>query len=241
MIVPSLLALATSLVVFSSFVGALWLVRLATVERPRTRALASVVSLAWFALAIVLSATHFFVPGTPPPPVPSLALTMLPLFVLVLAMTFSTSFRARLDAIPRAALVRVQVFRLSGMLVLAHWAGGALPVEFALPTGLGSTLVGLASIVVAARLARSESPDVTEGRTLAKLWNALGLLELALALPLGAKTAPTHPMLLELPMVTVAAFLVPLSFFLHFASLRSLRSRDSLQAQGVGSRDRLGV
>jgi hypothetical protein len=109
------------------------------------------------------------------------------------------------------------------------YAGGHLPGLFALPAGLGDSLVGIFAPFVAAAYARS--PQSASRRV--KLWNLLGIADLVIAVTLGFITSPSpfqlaafdHPSTLigMYPLVLIPVFAVPLSILLHLASLQKLR------------------
>ena len=154
--------------------------------------------------------------------------------VALFAATQSTVLTAALDAAPLSWLVGIQVYRvLGGLTFLPAWSRGLLPGYFALPAGIGDTLVGVLAIPVALAL-RSNSPF---GRRLGLAWNILGIVDLANAVSMGVTSAVLHLLatpsgsvapgspLLALPLVLVPTFGVPLSLILHSLSIRQLRRR----------------
>jgi hypothetical protein len=138
------------------------------------------------------------------------------------------SVTAALSA-PRAAavLAAVQTFRVVGTAFLVLLALNQLPPGFAVPAGTGDLLVGLLAPVVAYALARRPSR-----RALGIGFNTLGLLDLAVAIPLGLLHAPGRLQLIFtdptagimglFPMALIPTFVVPLAIVLHVASLRLL-------------------
>jgi hypothetical protein len=127
---------------------------------------------------------------------------------------------------PRAVpvLAAVQVFRLEGAVFLLS---DRLPPAFALPAGIGDVLVGLFAPVVAYALWRR--PD---RRLPAIVFNALGVVDLIVAVTLGVLhspgplqllvTEPTSVIMGMFPMALIPTFLVPVALVLHIASLRIL-------------------
>ena len=139
---------------------------------------------------------------------------------------------------PQQWLVGVQLFRALGAIFLILSATGTLPRLFALPAGLGDTVIGLSAPVVG--LAYARAPHKAAG--LVAAWNVLGLLDLIDALGLGFLTAPsryalevqpTSDLMTVLPLVLVPVYLVPLFFVLHLASLAKLR-REAVATNGHG-------
>jgi hypothetical protein len=126
-----------------------------------------------------------------------------------------------------ALLAAAQTTRLVGAAFLVLLAADRLPPGFALPAGLGDVLVGLLAPFVAYALWRRPSR-----RALGVAFNALGLLDLVVAIPLGLVHAPgrlqlifTEPsaeLMALLPMALVPTFIVPVAIVLHVASFRLL-------------------
>jgi hypothetical protein len=98
-----------------------------------------------------------------------------------------------------------------GSIWLLAWIAGVLPGLFALPAGIGDSLVGVLALPVAGMVARNRAAGVA--------WNILGLLDLANAITLGFLTGAIS----GYPLVLIPAFVVPLSILLHSVSLRQLR------------------
>jgi hypothetical protein len=114
-------------------------------------------------------------------------------------------------------------FRVAGVGFLLTMALGHLPALFALPAGLGDIATGLATPLVARKVARGT------GRRAALWLNAFGLTDLILALTLGALTgyqlidvAPSAAAITELPLALIPTAVVPLLLALHITSLRTL-------------------
>jgi hypothetical protein len=126
-----------------------------------------------------------------------------------------------------ALLAAVQVFRVAGAVFLVVAARGQLPAAFALPAGIGDVLIGLAAPLVALALWRRP-----QRRGLGIVFNALGLLDLVVAVGIGVALAPGPLQLVAaepstaalgvLPLVLVPTFAVPLAVVLHVASFRLL-------------------
>jgi hypothetical protein len=142
-----------------------------------------------------------------------------------------------------AVLAAIQVLRLVGGAFLVLLAAGRLPPGFALPAGIGDVLVGVLAPFVAYALWRWP-----ERRALGIAFNALGLLDLVVAIPVGLLHAPgrlqlivTNPdtgILGLLPMALIPTFVVPLALVLHIASIRQLVGRGAALTGGSTSRGR---
>lgn len=181
----------------------------------------------WLAVVWGLAVNGAFRPisGSVPLPVAVFA----PVLVGLVLLLRSKRVAAVLDATPPSWLVGVQVFRIFGGIFLVDWALGSLPGAFALPAGIGDTLVGVLALPVAFYL----STGTSDGRTAGIAWNLLGLTDLAIAIIMGTLTSPGRLHLLSLnqpnvlvgtyPTVMTPAFGVPLSIILHVLSLWQLR------------------
>ena len=196
--------------------------------------------LAWLIIGSLLAvAGAFHTPATPP--VLVYPLVALPLLGLLAVRTVPTLRRHLERPSPRSDLVGLHVWRYAGGVFLIMAALGRMPWLFALPAGLGDIAVAIMAPGVSRRL-RSGA-----GRRSALAWNAFGLLDLVVALGLGAATSPgplqvfsTNPsseLLSAFPLVLFPIFLVPVSLLAHLLSVRSLISRHATRdpAIAVGS------
>jgi hypothetical protein len=223
---PSPLAVAvllpTALVVVALF-AVLWRER--TSSHDTRLAIASGIVLAVWAIATAVLARRgaFRLPaGARMPPVG----TNLIIAFVALALILSASRSLRRLLRNQANLIRLHVWRLEGLVFLALMLQGRVPALWALPAGLGDVLVGVTAPWVARGL---EHPD---GRRRAIAWTAFGMADLVVAVALGVMTNPGpaqvfHPipngeLLTLFPLALVPAFLVPLAFTLHVASLLQL-------------------
>jgi hypothetical protein len=117
-----------------------------------------------------------------------------------------------LDVTPPSWLIGLQVYRAFGVMWILAWATGILPGVFALPAGIGDTLVGILALPVAGIVSRNRAAGVA--------WNLLGILDLADAFFLSTLAVQGQ---MPYPQVLVPTFAVPLSILLHAVSLRQLR------------------
>ena len=146
--------------------------------------------------------------------------------LLALALSLSASGSLRRLLRNQANLIRLHLWRLEGLVFLVLMLQGRVPALWALPAGLGDVLVGATAPWVARGL---EHPG---GRRRAIAWTLFGMADLVVAVALGVMTNPGptqvfHPipnaeLLTQYPLALVPAFLVPLAFTLHVASLLQL-------------------
>lgn len=183
----------------------------------------------WFAIAVAASAAGAFVAGAGQPPTIGYGL-LPPIAVGSAVLMLSRRVRRAVLAVPRHLIIGVQALRLVGVVFLMLHGRGVLPAQFALPAGWGDFTVGMAAPFVALALARAKP----WARGLGLAWNALGILDLVVALSTGAlstessirvfTSGPSAAPLAMLPLSMVPAFAVPLFFLLHFVSIAQLRN-----------------
>ena len=201
-----------------------------TVIPPRTDSTASngirlVVTLAlaaWFALIVTLGAKGAFLgrPGVPPVGM-AIGFTA-PLLIFFAWWRLFPAFRAFILSLDLRLIAGMQAWRFAGLGFLFLYAYKVLPGSFALPAGLRDMAVGFAAPWMILGLARD--PAFAASRAFAR-WNWLGILDLVVALDLGASMAMAAPgtigtaPMATLPLLMVPAFLVPLFLMLHAAAL----------------------
>lgn len=207
-------------------------------EPDRAKALWGVSALlvGWFVVAAMTSIAGYYQPSSGPPTIQYGLLT--PIVIGVLAFVSWPLLRRIVATVPNTWLVGVQFYRVLGMIFVVLYAGGHLPGSFALPAGLGDSLVGVLAPFVALSFARS--PEGAARRV--RLWNLLGIADLAVAVTLGFLTSPSPLQMLAFdrpsgliamfPLSLIPVFAVPLSILLHLASLQKLR-----QEQRTGPRE----
>ncbi|MGH9480623.1 MAG: hypothetical protein ACRD1L_00900 [Terriglobales bacterium] len=200
---------------------------------------AAAVLVGWMAVVWTLAARGGFESLPQASPIAGLAIlpaaVILPVVVGLLAARRSRSIAAALAAAPLSWLIGVQVYRVLGLVFLRVWSQGLLPGYFALPAGIGDTLVGLTALPVAFAL----GSNWRGARGLAVAWNVFGILDLVNALSMGVTSSLAHAPaggspLQVYPLVLIPAFAVPLSLLLHGVSLLQLRrSANSEQLSAV--------
>ncbi len=191
----------------------------------RIKTIVGAVLLLWLVLALILGASGTFVREPGAPPLPILAGVLAPLLVFLVAFWMARSFRDFVLSIDLPLAAGIQAWRFGGLGFIALYAYGVLPGLFAWPAGIGDMAIGITAPLVILSLRRQ--PAFAAG-TLFRVWNLLGILDLAIAVSLGALssvlgigisgTITTFPMA-EFPLVLIPTFLVPLFLMLHIASL----------------------
>ena len=187
----------------------------------------AIVLAAWLAAVLILGANGAFAAPRGTPPLALLIGFAAPIVSSVLAFRLSARFRAWVLAIEPRTLVSVQAWRFGGLGFVALYAYGILPGFFAWPAGLGDMAIGATAPWVLSRLTASSA--FLSSRAFVR-WNLLGLLDLFVAVSLGAiggflasdEAVTTAPMA-ALPLVLIPAFLVPLFIVMHFALLAQAR------------------
>ncbi len=195
------------------------------VTEKKIKIIVGAVLLLWLGLAYILGANDAFLRAPGALPLPILAGFLTPILVFLVAFWTVSSFRDFVMSIDLPVMVGIQAWRLGGLGFIALYTYGVLPGLFAWPAGLGDTAIGLTAPLVIFALRRQ--PAFAAGR-LFQVWNLLGILDLIVAVSLGATSAvlglgisaeiTTFPMGV-LPLVLVPTFLVPLFVMLHLASL----------------------
>ncbi|HEX5352775.1 MAG TPA: hypothetical protein VFW60_01720 [Rhodanobacteraceae bacterium] len=180
----------------------------------------------WFVLVVLLGAKGAFLgrPGVPPVGM-AIGFTA-PLLIFFAWLRLSRTLRDFVLSLDLRLMAGMQAWRFAGLGFLFLYAYKVLPGMFALPAGLGDMAVSLAAPWMILGLARD--PDFAASAAFVR-WNWLGILDLVVALGLGASmamaaqgTISTTPMA-TLPLLIVPAFLVPLFLMLHAAALMQSR------------------
>jgi hypothetical protein len=208
-------------------VVALFLVMWREHRSPREAAIAAIagaVLAVWATLTAVLAARGVFLQpdSTTVPPI-GVALVLV-IVGLTLSLVSSESLRRLLTN--QKKLIRLNVWRLVGLVFLLLMAQGQMPALWALPAGIGDVIVGATAFWVAGQL------DTPGAMRRAIIFNWFGLADLVVAVGLGMMTSlgptrvfhttPTSELATHFPLVLVPAFLVPLAFTLHVISLWQL-------------------
>jgi hypothetical protein len=196
---------------------------------PATSTVVTAVLILWFAAIVFLGATGALVTPANQPPLLMLLAALAPLTVFFAAFWMSRSFRALIAAADLHVVASIQAWRFGGFVFLILYAYGILPGLFALHAGLGDMAIGITAPWIVLSLNRS--PAFAKSRAF-RVWNWLGILDLVVAVNLGAASSllatrlpgeiTTAPMAL-LPLVLIPAYFVPILIMLHFAALHQSR------------------
>lgn len=191
---------------------------------------------AWIGVAVTLPAAGVL-DHAPLGPLAFLSLFATPLIAAALLATFSPRFRAAVLGLPMSLLIGLNVVRVMGALMVVMAATGQLAGPFPYSAGWGDFITGVLALPVV--WAATRTPNAN--RVIAG-WNALGMLDLIVAVTLGAVSANGSPIQLihagvgsaaitQLPWSLIPTVLVPYFLFSHaliFAQLR-VRARSALQ------------
>ena len=195
----------------------------------RVKIIVGTVLFLWLVLMLILGSNDAFVRSPGALPLPILAGFLTPILVFLVAFWTVGHFRHFVMSVDLPVMAGIQAWRLGGLGFIALYAYGILPGLFAWPAGLGDMAIGVTAPLIIVALRRQ--PAFAAGR-LFWVWNLLGILDLVVAVSLGALSAVlgigistqamTFPMG-RMPLVIVPTFLVPLFLMLHLASLLQAR------------------
>jgi len=178
---------------------------------------------AWFIAIIAASALHVFKTDPSRPPIALGLAVLIPIAAFALWYRSSAPFRRFALALDLRTLTFVQSWRIVGFVFLVLYADGILPGLFAIPAGWGDVFIGITAPFVALKLADPSR------RVSFLLWQALGILDLVVALGTGASAFFIDPHGVGtsantvLPLNLIPAFGVPLLLILHFISIAQAR------------------
>lgn len=153
-----------------------------------------------------------------------------PVLLFLAAYALSTRFRGFVLSQDIRTLTMMQHWRVVGFVFLPLYAFGVLPGLFAWPAGLGDVAIGLAAVLVVARLDRDSNYAKTSGF----LWfHFLGLSDFAVAIATSGLAAGAFPELISngatsapldvWPLNVFPSFIVPAFIILHLTVLLKVR------------------
>ncbi len=183
----------------------------------------------WFLVVFFLGANGAFV--TPPgkPPLAILIAVLAPMAAFIAGYLGWSAFRDFILSADPVLLSAIQAWRAAGLGFLALAAHGVLPGLFAWPAGLGDIAIGLTAPWVAIALVRRSA---FLSSPIFAVWNLLGILDLVVAVSMGAlnsgfipgvvREVTTAPMA-QLPLLLIPGYLVPLFVILHLSVLFQAR------------------
>jgi hypothetical protein len=188
-----------------------------------------VVLAVWFVLVVSLGMQGFFLGPPGKPPIAMALGFSAPLMLFFAWLRFSRSFREYMLSVDLRLITGMQAWRWEGFGFLALYANHVLPAGFAITAGLGDMAVAFAAPWMVLGLIRR--PEFAASAAFAR-WNILGILDLVVAISLGAISATlaaAHPGELNttpmatLPLILIPAFQVPLFIMLHATALMRRR------------------
>ena len=193
---------------------------------------------AWLGIVLSLAGAGAFVrhPGALPFPI-GIAVTA-PIALALIAFRASGGFREFLMTIDLPLITILQSWRFAGFVFIALHAYDILPGIFAWPAGVGDMAIAATAPWIA--LAIMRKPEFLTGR-LFTLWNALGILDLVVAVGTGTLSAAlglysevgaTASPMAQLPLVLIPAFLVPIFIMLHLVAMYQARPARRRQSAG---------
>lgn len=161
----------------------------------------------WLAVAIIAGATGL--PTHLRQPMPQVLIFTLTLAVLVSAATIAR-FRTWVMTVDVRAHVLIHLSRLlAGGYFLVLYQRGELPWVFAVPGGIGDMIVAVLAVIVLAAPRRS----------LLFAWNVIGFVDILMVVAAAVRSAradpPSMAALLQLPLVVLPTFLVPIIIATH--------------------------
>lgn len=184
----------------------------------------------WALAILALGSAGAFVRPPDAPPIPIGLGATLPVAAFLLAYRLVPAFRDFVLGADLRLFAAMQAWRAGGLGFLALYANGVLPGLFAWPAGVGDMIVGATAPWMVMALMRD--PGYAKSRAFA-LWNLFGILDLVVAVALGAVGAGLFPALTggvttapmaHMPLVFIPAFLVPFFVILHLAALFQWRN-----------------
>jgi hypothetical protein len=148
----------------------------------------------------------------------SLAVGFGPVLLAAALLRTSSTLRALNAAMPAEWLIRIQAYRMGGLMFLFPFLYfGLVPAAFAVPAATGDFLTGLAAPFVASAVARRRRG----ARSWAVAWNVFGILDLLVA-PAAAVLSRAEVLTIY-PLSLVPLFIgPPLGILTHLYSLRNL-------------------
>jgi len=190
----------------------------------------SVAMVLWLGLVFLLGTQGAFNRGGPgSPPLPIFFGFAIPLVIFFAAYFGWSAFREFVFSVDLRLVAAIQAWRWAGFGFLALYAHGVLPGLFAFPAGLGDMAVGFAAPWMVLGLIRQ--PAFAASRRFVT-WNILGIVDLVVAVSLGAigsgflpgiTGSVTTSSMAQLPLVLIPAYFVPFFLMLHFIALSQAR------------------
>lgn len=163
---------------------------------------------AWFAATVALNLTFPGEPGDAAFVLMVVAATLVPPMTFLLAYRRSAPFRDAVLRLDFGAITAIQTARIAGGAFLVLWSVDQMAPAFALWAGGLDVLIGLTAVLMAFVVAtRRPFP-----RRALRAWHTLGLLDFAVAFPLGVMLTSSSLGVLPGEMRTDEVFSLPLAF-----------------------------
>ena len=166
----------------------------------------------WLIAATVLAMTPLVALLQPPAP-PFVVFGLA--FAVLVAARLSRRFGRWLATVDGRWLVGLHLTRFVGAYFLYLYARGRLPYDFAVPGGIGDIAVATLAVV----LLLWGAPLDARRRAAYGAWNVLGLLDILFVVVTAGRLGLANPgsmaELLQLPLVLLPTFLVPLIIASH--------------------------
>jgi hypothetical protein len=150
-----------------------------------------------------------------------------PISIFSVWYLLSHDFRGWILSLDPQTLTSFHAWRIVGFVFIGLYTYHVLPAIFALPAGWGDVVIGLTAYSAAGLAARRR-----RNRFIA--WHLLGMLDLLLAVGLGAASAlidphgPNTAPVTVLPLSLIPGFGVPFFFILHIISIAQARRWHSI-------------
>jgi hypothetical protein len=185
--------------------------------------------LAWLALIFILGARGVFVAPGGAPPLALLIGLLAPLTLFLVGYVAIRPLREFILSVDLRLLVGIQAWRWAGFGFLTLYTYRVLPGIFAWPAGLGDMAIGITAPLVLAALLRR--PGFAGSKNFVA-WNLAGILDLTVAVTIGAVVPLVAPSLYgavstapmsQLPLVLIPTYLVPTFLMLHLTALFQAR------------------
>ncbi len=186
--------------------------------------------IAWFAAGYVIGTGHLLTNEEQSPMMPIAITAFIPVALFLAAYASSARFHRFVLAQDMRTLTMIQHWRVIGFAFLALYAFGALPGLFAWPAGLGDVAIGLAAVVIVARLERD--PDYATSPGFVR-FHLLGMFDFAVAILTAGLSAGAFPGLIPggvtsapmdvWPLNVFPSFLVPAFIIVHLTVLLKVR------------------
>jgi hypothetical protein len=177
----------------------------------------------WFVFAVIGSALHLFANSNGFGLGVAVAAGT-PLVLFLIWFGASARFRQFALSLNPRVLTLLQSWRIFGFTFVLLEAHRLLPAVFAWPAGFGDMAVGATATFVAWKIAEPGH------RQRFIVWQALGIVDLATAVTLGATAGLIHPqgvpmaLMTVLPLSLIPTFLVPLFMMLHVICIAQARA-----------------